>query len=863
VSFEKIGLGGELIFEVEQAVVAMTAVSERFRQMGESAKKIDPPVETLQMKLKVLGQEGVKSIGQMASGVKDLGKALGRTLALFSGVTILMKKGADESMEFEQKQAELAASTDATAEDLNRMSFAAKKLGAEFGKSPVAALGMMKNLRASGATIDQTMTSAASAMSLARATGMEEAKAAMFLGQTVKGMGMSFEDSNRIVDVMAKTSAKSGIEINQLGASLRMVSPIARSLGIPFEQVNASLGILSQAGIKGSRAGMGLATMFRALTKPTTASQEILASWGIALTDTQGKLLPLSTIIPQLNKKISGISNASKRAEVSTTIFGRRGEQAFGMLAVAGEKGMKDFENALYGSAGAAGKMAEVRGNNALSQMKKFWTSVKTLSGEVMEPFLTSTAANFKSMFNWVSGVTLSLISIREIGLEEFVKQSEQAGGSLTTVQKIAIGIYEALEELKASFDRVVESAKSFGLSFFKSIGVDSTTAIANLVTKVALIGGALVPVTAAVVAVGWAISKTVFPAFTGIWNLAAGFASLVTKTVLPAIGAMYSSLVTLGGTTITFTGVVGGLKAAVLGVGTAVKGALLGSLKAVFTFLKGWGGPIFLVFGLLWSYLESTGKKFDSFSGMLGGIWEGLKNTFGAFVEGFMSKVGSIWDGVSKLVSAVGKMFNTLFGWLWESNSKAGGDMVSVWGTVGEFIGTVISTIIEGLGIMFELLDEFVTKARTSLQEYMLGVQERALESDRDAMSQDEYEREKRKLDFIKSGIEKDTRSRNLQFMEEKAKRDETISAAKTATETKLAGKKPSDKVNVDVNLGKQETSIKNTLCIDGKQVATAISRTQTEIMERSGAKKEAYQKTASREFGITPGLKKIATLP
>lgn len=857
--FEKLGLGGELTFEIEKAVQAMTAVSERFQKMSEEAQKANPPINTLEMKLKVLGDAGRKSISQMSSGVKELGKGLAKTLALFTGMSYVMKKGFGYAGAFEQQQGKLAAATGATAEEMQQMSFAAKKLAIESGKAPEASLLMMQNLKASGATFAQTIEAASSAMKLARATGMEEGEAATFLGQTIKTMGLAFEDSTRVIDVMAKTSAKSGIGIEQLGASFRMVGPIARTAGIPFEQLNAALGILSQAGYKGSRAGMGLASMFRALMKPSKSGQEILESWGVSLVDTTGKLMPISYIVTELNKRLSKISNASKRAEIATSLFGRRGEIAFGMLSAAGEKGIADFEKSLFGAAGAADKMIEARGGNALNQMKKFWTSLKTLSGELMEGFLKPVGEIFKSMFKWISSVTMALVEIRNVGLENFVSQAQAAGGHLSTVQEVAIGIFQALEDMKASFDRAILSVKSFGSSFLQSLGIDSVQSASRLVTKVLMIGGILVPIVGTLGAIGWAINKSVIPAFAGMWKMAAGFASLIWSSVIPSISLMGAEMAKVG-VMDTFKK----LGSSAIGMATSMKGVLFGVFRGLFTFIKGLGGPIFLVIGLIWSYLESTGKKFESFGDLFSSIFTTLKNTIGAFAGGFISKFGDIFDGVKGVVSAIGKMFNSLFGWLWTSNVQAGQQMTSVWGDVGEFIGTVISGILQGFVAMFEFLDEFIGTARTKLEEYMLGVQERTLESERQNMTADEYMKKMNKILFMRSQIQNDTRNRQAEFVKEKDRQKAALDAARAGIETKMAGKRPEDKVNVDVTLDdKRHTSIKNTLCIDGKQVATAISRSQTEVMERSGAKKEAYQKTASREFGVPPGIKKIATLP
>jgi hypothetical protein len=103
---------------------------------------------------------------------------------------------------------------------------------------------------------------------------------------------------------------------------------------------------------------------------------------------------------------------------------------------------------------------------------------------------------------------------------------------------------------------------------------------------------------------------------------------------------------------------------------------------------------------------------------------------------------------------------------------------------------------------------------------------------------------------------LEEDRAERMKKEGERNRKAKLEAEAMKAGIETKTAGKKATDrKQPVNINLtDERKIDVNNTLCIDGKKVAVAVSRSQTEIMERAGAKKEAYQKTAAREFGVTP---------
>ena len=91
------------------------------------------------------------------------------------------------------------------------------------------------------------------------------------MASTLRGFGLEAGNANRIADVLAQTSAASNTNITGLGESMKYVAPVASGLGISVEQVSAMLGVMGNAGIKGSQAGTALRAAMTRLSKEPKA----------------------------------------------------------------------------------------------------------------------------------------------------------------------------------------------------------------------------------------------------------------------------------------------------------------------------------------------------------------------------------------------------------------------------------------------------------------------------------------------------------------------------------------------------------------------------------------------------------------
>jgi len=94
------------------------------------------------------------------------------------------------------------------------------------------------------------------------------------VGGTMAEFGMGLKDVNYISAVLNYVAAKSFATLSDVGQAFKMVGPLARDLGVAFEEVGAATGMLADANIRGSMAGRAQRMFFVRAVKPTGDYEE-------------------------------------------------------------------------------------------------------------------------------------------------------------------------------------------------------------------------------------------------------------------------------------------------------------------------------------------------------------------------------------------------------------------------------------------------------------------------------------------------------------------------------------------------------------------------------------------------------------
>jgi len=288
---------------------------------------------------------------------------------LFSNVTKIFK-------DFEQANANLASVLGTTVDKISTLTEDAKRLGAATAFSATEVAKLQTEFAKLGFTEEQILNATEATLDLAAATGSDLAEAAAIAGATLGGFGLDAKETQKVVDVMAKSFSTSALDIEKFRESMKFAAPAAKAVGISVEETTALLGTLSNAGISGSLAGTGLAKSFSMLNKAGLTLQEGLEQ----------------------------VSNSQNKLKTATELVGQTAAKSFLVLAE-GTKTTEALKKGLENAGGSAKKMADTQ-LDTLEGKTKILNSA--FEGLVLS--LTSGDSAFSSIAKGIVEATTSLL---------------------------------------------------------------------------------------------------------------------------------------------------------------------------------------------------------------------------------------------------------------------------------------------------------------------------------------------------------------------------------------------------------------------------------------------------------------------
>jgi len=354
--------------------------------------------------LREFGKEGEKAekasdrVGSAAKrGFGAVGVALAGALAAMASFGAVVRT----ISEFETSISKLGAISGATTSQLEGMRDVAKQLGATTEFSAGQAADGLTFLAQAGFSAAESMAAIPAVLDLATASGLGLAAAADTASNIMSGFGIAAAEAARVSDVLAAAASSSNTNVSQLGGAMSTVAPIAAALGVNLEGTAASIGILSDAGIQGERAGTALRGVLAALAGPTSEATRVLNGLGIAISDVDPATNSLSDVLVRLQG--AGLSTAD-----AMTIFGR--EAASGALVlVKGADQLRTFTDELGNAEGAAADMADTMRDNLGGDIA---TMQSTLSGLILALGEAGLTAVIRGVVQAITGLTRGLTAL-------------------------------------------------------------------------------------------------------------------------------------------------------------------------------------------------------------------------------------------------------------------------------------------------------------------------------------------------------------------------------------------------------------------------------------------------------------------
>lgn len=636
------------------------------------------------------------ALGSIGAAAETAGRAL--TMHITGKLLDVGQAALQVGMNFDASMSNvygLMSSLNLSQDQMDALRDTAREMGATTKFSASEAADAMGYMALAGWDDAQVIAGIPGVLNLAAAANMDLAKASDIVTDTMTPFGMAAERAGEAADVFAYAQANSNTTVEALGEAMKYAAPTADAFGMSLQDTAAAMGVLANAGIKGSQGGTTLNAMLRDMKKNADNGRIAIGKTKVALTNADGSYRSYAAIIRDIDKATSSMT-ASQRDAALGAIFGD--ESLKGILATLkqGPDALDDMTAGLYACGGAAADMAATMGDNLKGDLAILESGAQEMA-IALSDWLVPAARGV------VQGVT-DLIG----------KFNALDDGTKNTIFRIG-AMAAAAGPLLLSGGKVLTL-----LSGVNPLVVGLGAAAALAYTHSDALQGMVAKLGDGVTAFGAALESGA--GFTAAFSagLTAAFGEEAAGKVLGAIDGIKTAISAVGDVLTTVTDAVGtflgalfdgeGLKqswdnaAAVISgydwteLGTSILSGVTGALDAAGEWLKniftaGWTAAKGVNWGELGTSIhDGIQSILDTAGGWLKSLFEAGKTAAG---EISWADIGTtIWNGVTGVLDMAGSFLSGLFG-LGKDSAIANVD----WSAIGTAIWNGVTGVLDAAG--------------------------------------------------------------------------------------------------------------------------------------------------------------------
>jgi TP901 family phage tail tape measure protein len=411
---------------VEPAANSINALRERARSLAKEVDNLNTETTEFVSKSKELGQVNARlvtlesttgrfgrNVGNYTSAFKSFGTSIASAFGVSSGIFLFakgVKAAAESTVEFDQAQANLAAITGKSRDQIASLVTQANELGKSTAFTATAVLELQTELAKLGFDESQILQMTEAVENFAIAVDADASRAAAVAGSALRAFNLDASETERVVSTLAVATTKSALDFSKIEQALSTVAPVANSFGFTIEDTTALLGTLANAGFDASSSA--------------TATRNILLN----LADGNGQLAkalgePIKSIddlVPAFKKLQDDGIDLAEALELTD----KRSVAAFTSFISAGEDVTKLRDN-ITGVSDELKVLVDQRLNSFQGQTKLLGSAFDGVArqvGSVLLPIATKL----------VQSLTLVLSKLSE--LPEFLEKVKEEGGFLAEV---------------------------------------------------------------------------------------------------------------------------------------------------------------------------------------------------------------------------------------------------------------------------------------------------------------------------------------------------------------------------------------------------------------------------------------------
>jgi len=607
--------------------------------------------------LENIGKSGGQATKNLEQSFKNAGKAMSDTgKSLSKNVTApLVGVGTAAVMtvaKFDDSMSQVQALSGATGKELDDLRGLAKKLGAETAHSASDAADAMGYLALAGYDTNQILEATPHMLNLASAGGMDLARTADIVTDSMSGFGMEANRSKEAADVFAKAQSITNTNVEQLGEAMKYASSTANAAGMDIQKTSAVLGMFANAGIKGGMAGTTFNAMLRDLKKANEEGKLAIDGTNIALYNQDGSMRDIGAVMADVEKATEGMTTAQRDAALGA-IFGEQSIRGANIMLEQGSEKYKELEQAMYDSSGTAEEMAATMEDNVAGAFRALASQTEGILiqlGEQLAPIIKDTiiplvqsfGEKISNLIEWFAGLDdntkKTILTI--LGVVAAVGPVLMILGKIVGVVGTIIGIFS---KLKAAWSAVTAVSNLFNASLLANPITWIVVAIMALIAAIVLLWKNWDTVSQWlsdswewIKETAMSIFQGIADFFTGIWE---GIKNVAT-TVWTAISDFFS------------------------GIWNGIKETVTSVFQAIADFFTGIWEGIKNIFNAALSFIIDLFMKYhpigiiithwDEIKAFFINTWENIKQIFNKALEVVKNVINNVWNGIKNVTSTV-----------------------------------------------------------------------------------------------------------------------------------------------------------------------------------------------------------------
>lgn len=641
-------------------------------------------IQTYTQELAQLGDENQKVddlTDKMTSATEAFGKMLGNVVtdivaAAISKLKELATEAINVGMAFDTSMSKVQAISGATGEEYDQLREKAKQLGSETKFTATQSADAFSYMAMAGWKTEDMLNGIDGVMSLAAASGADLATTSDIVTDALTAMGYKASDAAKLADVMAAAAANSNTNVELMGETFKYAAPLVGAMGYNMEDTAVAIGLMANAGVKGTQAGTSLRGIITRLVSPTKESMTAMSALGITiektnadgtksmktLGETIGELRQIfgkiQIPVEEFNSELQKIEKTQSELDAQFEA-GEITEKAYKTMTGDLAKSQTELMKRAYGSEGALkGEYAAMlAGKNALSG----FLAIVNASDEDFEK-LSSAIRNSEGAAQQMADTMLN-----NLGGDVTLLQSKIESVQLAFYEQLAPALREGADMLSEFIDVFAEQLAAAVQQFVTEI-------LPQILEGLHWIMDNLPTIEALIVAIGtafatWKVVGLITAITTALEGMTAAEVLLAAKqwllntamaanpigAIITAIAALVAAFITLWNTSDEFRqfwydfgdSVLEVWEAAVDGV-TQWIDDLVWAWKTAIQSIKDYFADIGKFWKDTWESLKSGAKD----------AWEGVKKAFSGVVEWFGDVFSKAWQKVKDVFSTGGKIF-------------------------------------------------------------------------------------------------------------------------------------------------------------------------------------------------------------